>query len=334
MLLSALILSSAIGQATAPAPRFELLRQFKVGEKLTYQIRSKLYSEQREEGLAIFLPSEFSINYDTTIEVKGLKTDGFAEVVFRRPTMTMIEGETAESPPKTKVEKTNYNLSMVLSPINEVTEIKDLNAPAKPPAKPGGTTGGGRSGSLRALLPAGVASSAASQDMLGELVMNLHRMALFIGSLDSSIDLAPKLPYDEVRVGETWKRTASYAPQVLQGSGGRMATQRLDFTFTYNGLITQGSRKLHQITGVLNYKSDAGAYFNQLMGTKPEESGIRSIPMTMDSKIVFLLDEKTRHTISVAAESKGDWSINIVGRNEPVVEERFNGTVTSRLVGA
>lgn len=319
MLATTLIAAAALGQQDA----VELFRQFKAGEKLTYQVRSHLISEQQQYGQPFFLPSEIDINYDFTMDVKEIKADGFAVMEYRRPTMTQIDGETADAAPKTHVEKVNWVMQLTVSPINEITALKDLNA--KPEPK--------KTGGLRASTFAEIARASTAQLSIGAFIQELQRLSLFIGGLDSAMDFSPKLPYEEVKPGATWKKTVGYSPQVLKGKGDRQAMQRLDYTYTYDGLHTMDGQKVHQITALLDLDADAGKFINQALGATPGQTGLRAIKLKLKAKIVYYLDEKTKHTLRADAESKGGWTIEITDLpNDPYVEERLTGKTSLRLV--
>ncbi len=304
----------------------ELFRQFTAGKTLSYAVRSHLMTEQRQIGQPIFMPSELDINYDFTIDVKAIKTDGFADVVYKRPTMSIINGETAESPPVENIEKTDYNLSMTISPINEITNLKDLNA--KPAEKPKPKTGGG---SFKALL-ANPTPGAQMQLPGMEYIQEMYRLVLFTGSMDSSLDISPKLPYEEVKKGDTWQRTVSYQPQKLKGKDGKSAVQRLDYTYTYDGLVTKDNVSYHQVTGTLKLDTDIAPFFNQMLGATEGMTGLKSMPLKLDSKVVFLLDEKTKNTVRADAESSGGWGLVLTQLPDKfAIEEKIKGRTSLRL---
>ena len=320
-MIASLILASSMANAIQAEP-VELLRKFKAGEKFGYQVRSHLLLETQQEGNPFFLPQEEELNYDSTLEIKKLKADGFAEAVYLRPTMIIVEGDSADGERKEHPEKVNFNLSLNLSPINEITDVKDLNPPVKKPVKSG--DGG------RFMRMFGPKIPGTQVDL--SFIQDLQRMAIFIGSIDSSLDLSPKLPFEEVKKGDSWKRTVSYQPQKVKNEKGKMAVQRIDFTYVYDGMVEYNKQKVHQITGTLHLDTDAGAYINQMMGTTPGQSGLKSIPMKLDSKIVYYLEDKTMHTVLCKAESIGNWQIILSsGDGSPVVEQKLKGEVTCKL---
>lgn len=313
------VLAAAVLSQSGPQP-IELYRQFKAGEKLTYAVESHILTEQQQYGFPYFLPQEFDIKYGFTIAVKEMKADGFAELEYLRPTMTFIDGETAELPPKSKTEKVDWRLLLTLSPINEVTNVRDLNPP-KPPT--GGT------GRLSAITPGRFGSL--RQDSVGRMIGELHSLALFAGNLDSALDLSPKLPVDEAVPGDTWQRTVSYQPRQLKGTD-RQAVQRLDYTYTYEGLVESGGKKVHRITGKLSLETDAAKFINQSLGMKPERSGLKALNLKLDTTIRFDLDEKTKHTLRAVGESTGGFTIEVTQLDGPALVEKITGRTEMRLV--
>ncbi len=308
-------------------PDVELVRKFTKGEKLAYQVRSHLLLERSSYQFPIGIPNELDINYDSTMLVKDVKADGFASVEYRRPTITEIEGETAESPPKSKTEKVDFNLTMTLSPINEVTEMSKIEDPK---TKKGG--GGGGGGLLLADLPVGLAPKARQAAL--SFVTDLYRLALCIGSLDSSLEFNPKLPLDEVKVGDTWKRTVSYQPQALKGEGGKQAVQRLDLTYRYDGPMQVKGKNIERVSASLSLDTDAADFVNKSMGTTSSKSGLKALKLKINSTIIFDLEPKTLKTLSAKADTKGSWTMFVIQLgDQPAVEEKITGNSTLALVG-
>jgi len=319
-MISTLIAAAAIGQDKP----VELMRKFKAGEKLHYAVRSHMIEEQRQYGRPYFLPSEIDINYDFFMDVQEIKADGFAVMEYRRPTMTQIEGETADAPPKQTVEKTNMRYQLTLSPINEITAIKDLNAVPEKPKAGGGT--------LKSFWWVANEALGNVQPGLGQFVSELQRLTLFIGSLDSAMDFNPKLPFEEVKVGDTWKKTVSYQPQVLKGKA-QSAVQRLDYVFRYDGAVQSEGKSYQQVSATLKLDTDAAPWMNQMMGGTAGQTGLRGVKLKLDAKIVFLLDPVSLHTMKADATSKGSWNLEVTQiPNEPVIESRLDGKTSLRLV--
>ncbi|HZH98635.1 MAG TPA: hypothetical protein VEX38_06660, partial [Fimbriimonadaceae bacterium] len=334
MLIHSLIASAALlsvhvqdKPATASDEKaVSLARVMKPGEKLTYQVRSRLMVEERGQGLHTFMPSQLDLNYDFTTEVKAAKADGIVEMQYRRPTMTQIEGETYDAPAKTKVEKTNLDFLLTLSPINEILSSKDTpKAAPKTPPKGKQPPKRGKGGWI--LESPASASAALQGGLLDQFKMEIYRLALFVGNLDTALDLAPKLPYEEVKPGDTWKRTASYTPQKLKGKDGKMAMQRLDYTYTYRGIVESNGKKVHRITGELSMDNDILDFVLQLVQMKKEDAGIKSIRLNFKSHIDFDLDLQTRRTLQAVASSDGGFAFVLTqSPDDPLAEERIKGS--------
>ncbi len=209
--------------------------------------------------------------------------------------MHRIIGETADSPPQDIVEKLNLDFRLTVSPINEILEMKDLNEkPTKPPVN----------GSSDLLTSAAVLRQGGLGDVLTGSLSEMYRLSLFAGNFDSSLDFAPRTPFDAVKVGDSWKRTVGYQPQKLAGKGNKQAMQRLDYTFTYKGLVDSEGKNVYRVEGTLDLKTDLGDFINQLVGQKPEDTGLSKIPLTMKSTIEFDLDMKTRTTLLAQATTE------------------------------
>ena len=324
LLGSLLVLSSLISGQAGPAP-VSLGRVFTKYEKLAYEIRSTLNSQRRGRGLETWIPEDFDLNYDFTMFVEDVKADGIAVVHYQRPVMTAIEGETADSPPKESKEKVNMDARLTVSPINEILEMKDLSAK--------GTKTGKQPLKSVAIQPS---SSVGAQggDAIGQFIQEIKVLSLFVGSIDSSLDLAPKTPFDPVKVGDSWKRTVGYQPQKLQGRGNKQAVQRLDYTFTYKGIVESEGKKVYRVQGVLDLKTDLADFVNQMVEMKSEDTGLKKIPLTLKSTIDFDLDLKTKHTILVQAQTESGFGIFITAYpDEALIEETAKGRTTMKLVG-
>jgi hypothetical protein len=306
-----------------PAQTVDLNRVFSKGEKQTYSVEASLLIESRQGNLKTFLPEDYGVEYKFTTEVTELKADGICEMRYKRPTMTEISGETPESPPKRKVTPIKMDAVLTVSPINEILNFKDMNPPKTPPKKGGG------------LLAMGTLPIAPVAQIPSQFQQEIFRLALFLGSMDSSLDLSPKLPLDEVKVGETWKKTVGYSPQVLKGKDGKSAVQRLDYTYTYRGIVdSDAGQKVHRVTADLKLDSDIAPFMNDLMGLKPEESGLKSMKLKLDATITFDLDLKTRRTLLAVAESNGGMSVVLTQQpNEPFAEIRLKGRTTMQPGG-
>lgn len=300
----------------------QLARVFHQGEKDQYVVKAALQVETRPYGLQTFLPQDVDISYKFNTEVKAMKADGICEMEYHRPTITQVEGETANTPPRTTVEKLNMNALLTVSPINEILQMKDLN----PPKKDKG--GGGRS-SL-ALTKRGTRRSAA-QD-IGQFIGEVFRLSAFVGGFDSGLDFNPKLPYDAVKVGETWKRTVGYSPQKM-GATGKSAVQRLDYLYTYKGLVDVEGQKFQRVTVDLKLDTNVADYINQIYGK--EQTGLRGIKLKLNGSIDFDLDPKSFKTIRAVAKSEASVSIEVTEvPSEPVQEQHIKGTTTMSLIAS
>jgi hypothetical protein len=337
MILSVIALSAALlapqqqaKNTTTDAAPVTLSRLFAKGEKLQYSVLSNLHVESRQYGLQTFMPEELDLDYKFTTEVKELKNDGVAVVHYLRPNMVQVDGETADRGPKTTVEKVDWNFDLTVSPINEVVEMKDLNPPKKKPTpKPSGGDDGGDGGQFILMAGAG----ARQQPLfIGQFISEMYRLALNVGSMDSALDFSPKLPLDEVKVGDTWKKTVSYEPQKLKGKDGKQAVQRLDYTFTYKGLVTVNGKQFYRINAALDLNSDLGDYINQLIGMKPAESHLKSIPLKLKQSIDYDLDMATKRTVLARSKADGGFTINVTDVDEPVQEQKMSGSTEMKLV--
>ncbi len=323
MILTAIFAAMTV---SAAPQEVQLARTYKLGEKLTYQIKSNLSSQRKQRGLQTWIPEDLDLNYQFTTEVKALKADGIADVHYQRPTMTVITGETFESPQKTDIEKVKMNYLLTMSPANEVINIKDLNPPAKPKAGGSAKTAFARLSSAeykRLQIP-----------FIGQFISEVHRLALFAGSFESALDLAPRLPFDKLKVGDSWKRTVGYTPQKLKGKDGKTVNQRLDYTFTYKGLMTSNGKKVYRVSGECGLDTNLADYINQLYEMRPDETGLKSIPLKFKSNIEFDLEPSTGRTVQAVATSEGGFQIVLTDLpNDPVEEETFKGRTNLKLVG-
>jgi hypothetical protein len=324
-----MMISLLAAVALAPLPASSdsavlLERVHKVGEKLQYQFRSQMIKEVRTLGLHTWMPHTYRLNYDFNTEVVASKVDGIVDMKYSRPNMIIIEAETYDTPSKTHTEKLDWNLMLTKSPVNEILEQKNLN----PPAKPGTGTKGGKWASPTAWAPAVQGLS----DMIGPFVQEIERLALFAGNVDSGLDFAPKLPLHEVTPGETWKRTVGYSPQILRNTEGQMAVQRLDYVYTYVGVVDSAGKKVHRITGQLDLDTDLAEFIHQATGWKAAQTGLKEIKLKLNSKLEFDLDLNTRHTLEARGTSEG--MFNIVHNQYPgqaLQEEKLRGRTTLTL---
>lgn len=322
LLFAALLLSPVrLQQVTPTQAETDLGRVFTKGEKLSYQFRSTLNLEMRSGNLQTWIPEDHDINYDFSFQVSDLKGDGVAVLHYLRPTMTEIEGETVNSAPIPKVEKVNLDYQLNVSPSNEIIDIKDLSQ--KKPVKKGG-------GNLFVLRR----SPEARQGLRGfvsQFVGEIYRLSLFVGGVDSGLDFAPKMPFEPAKIGETWKRTVGFTPQKLRGKEGKMEMQRIDYTYTFKGLVDSDNKKVFRVEATTSINSDLAQYVFQVFNMKAEDTDLKKALLTMQAKIEFDLDPKTRHTLQARAKSTAGFSVILDKMEQPYEEVKMKGSSTLTL---
>jgi len=316
-------LLAAYAAIANPQASVTLSRVFAKNERLAYNVESSVHAEQRGRGLQTWIPDDYDLRYGFTMDVETLKSDGVAVVRYKRPTLTEIRGETFEKEAVTKVNKLNWDLRLTVSPANKVLDMKDLT-PKKDPKK-------AKKSNLNLRLAGG--TQIGLQAFLGQFVQEVYRLSMFAGSLESSLDLAPGLPFDAVKVGDTWKTTVGYTPQKLKGNA-KPIVQRLDYTYTYKGLVDGAKGKVHRVEAVLGFDSDLADYIHQTFEVTADQTGLQKIPLRMNAKIVYNLDPKTRHTLSASAESDASFQVLVKQYpDDPVQEEKIKGRSSITLVG-
>lgn len=322
MILSAALAAFALAGVEEPVVKLE--RVSKPNEKLSYAVKSFLRMETREIGLETFIPSTVDIDYTFTAEAVKAKADGIFDFRYKRPTMTFVEGETVDHGPKKTVEKSNLDLMVTMSPINEFLETKDLAVKPKP------KTGGG----LRMF---GARAVRRQDDPLMSFLMpfigEVQRLALFIGSIDSAIDFQPKLNVLEVSKGDTWKRTVSYSPQKLKTKNDKTVMQRLDYVYTYGGVVDSAKGKVHRVTAELKMNSDLVQYLKDNYDLTNSNFAFKEMTFQLEAKIDYDLDLKTGHTLRGVANSSGGFKVVASQYPEdPIVEQKLIGTTKLTLV--
>ncbi|MCW5939426.1 MAG: hypothetical protein KF884_02150 [Fimbriimonadaceae bacterium] len=319
----ALLVISAL--SAWPQEEVSLERKFKAGERLEYSVDCSLHMEYKGSGMQFYMPQEFDVSYRFTTQVQTLLHDGFAQVVYERPSMTFTDGENASSPPRTTVEKTAWKFQLDLSPINEITKAKDLN-PQRPQGKGDDKSHWNHAG------PGQEVTQEGTPDPLVPMIRELRGLALFLGNLDSSLDLNPKLPLDPVKVGSTWKKTVSFQPRKLADSD-RQAMQRLDMTYRYDGLVQSDGKPVHRVTAMVDLDTDAAPWLNQIFGVKPDESDLAAVKLVLKTKIEFDLEPVTLTTLRAGAESNGEISITLAqNKDTPIYTEKLKGKSAMNLV--
>lgn len=319
-MIAALVCSVAL-LVQAPQPVL-LNRKFTLNEVSKYRVAARLQVEERQIGLQTFIPEDEEIIYNFTTTVKALKADGIVDLLYERPSIVVIEGETFESPPIRTEEKINQQVMLTVSPINEVLEFKDLNPQPTAPAK--------------RVLPANYVYATTVQDDIGlalgaliPFIQDMTRLAVLVGgSFESTLDLAPRLPYDEVVPGDTWQRTVSFQPQKKEGQEST-AVQRLDYNYTYVGLVDAGAKKVHRVTAEFTLDSDGADYVFNTYDIDRERAQLSKVPLKLSSKIEFDLDPVTMKTLRAEANAKGSFDIflKILG-DQPLIEVRISGNTS------
>jgi hypothetical protein len=155
-------------------------------------------------------------------------------------------------------------------------------------------------------------------------------LALNTGSLDGSLDFAPKLPLDDVKPGDTWKKTVGYSPQNLKGKN-KDAVQRLDYTYTYVGVVDSNGQKVYRVTADLDTSSNLAKFFFEATGLTSEDTLIKAIPLNLKAHIDFDLDMKTGETLHAESQATGGFSVQTTDSEQALHEERFKGHTVLNL---
>jgi len=294
-----------------------LSRAFAEHEKYAYDVRSHITLENRSPGIETFIPVDYDLNYGFTFEVTQMKTDGIAVIHYLRPKMTEIEGTTETTRPEVTAQKVNFDYVLTVSPINEILD-KKVN---------------GSSDGKGAYLNGPAVVRQEGTDEVQEFVNELYRLALFNGPVETSLDFAPKFPFWDVAPGDTWKRTAGYQPQSLKTKNGeKPVVQRLDYTYTYRGLVAVNGKTFQRVTADLNLNTDLAPWARQYMTPGTELSHLTKMPMTLKASIEFDLDPTTFNTIAARAYSQGGFQVYLSDQPKQVYfESKLHGTTTLSL---
>lgn len=298
--LTSLLLAGALARQDAPVT---LERKFTKGETHKYQVRSHLLLETTETGQPVALPEEVSFEYDFTTKVTDVQESGFATVEYRRPALVQIDGETFDKPPRSHNLLTDEKVALTISPINEVSEARELKA---------------------------IRFGSGPVQQLASLpyATQLYQMAVMIGGPDSSIDFNPKLPFEPVAPGATWKKTVNYTPQNLKGDkSGKQAVQRVDMTYTYVGRQTMSGREYVRVRGNLNLDTDMTRYVADSMGVGVGQSPVKGLQVKLNVVVDFDLDPVTLATFRAKAKSNGSYLLQVQrGDRTLQVEQKITGT--------
>jgi hypothetical protein len=269
------------------------------------------------------------MSYKFSADVKSIKPDGSAIIDYKRPTMTQIVDEPGADKADTDVEKLDWHVLLTVSPANELLAMKDLNPP-----KPKKNEAKVQPMVLNHMMAMRAAAGGGQilDALLGSLTDGLYGLLMFEGSIDSGFDFSPKLPFEDVVVGATWKRTVGYTPQKLKDKGEKMEMQRIDYTFSYAGIVDNGKQKVYRIHADVEINSDLGAFINQSSGLKPGQSALKSLPFKLKSKVDYDLDMKTRKTLKVVATSEASAQIFLSSYEDPYEEMKFKGRAVMKPI--
>jgi hypothetical protein len=325
-----------IGVHADPQP-VELSRKFKPKEISTYDVDAKATVEIRPYGLNTFIPLTEGVQFRFTTEVISVTNDGFAQVLYKRPTMTFLETDLQKGIVRENKMNSDLRFLMTVSPINEITNIRDLNP---------SDAGDDQIERMARLLLQGERRSPEEQrreaiesrlqvinSILGPFMNSFTRLTLFVEGI-TGIDFSPKLPFDEVVPGDTWQRTVDYAPQQLSGTD-KSAVQRLDMTYTYMGRQKNAEGKeIERIEAVLEAETNAADYLNQLFRLDAQRTGIERVDLKLRTVVKFDLDPATHQTLFVEADGNSSVSVMLNKKlsENPVLERRTRGRTTMRLV--
>lgn len=321
-MLTTVLLAALIGQSTPAKPEVApvlLAHKYFKGEVAAYKMNALLTVEIRETGLQTFLPMTTGYEYAYNYTVNSVDEDGNASMRYIRPATYRIDGENGEMPETRVKEEGELKFDIVATPINELLSAKIVKPPAKPGAKPTRTLN---------MMQEGPGGTTITDILMGNVIGELYRMALNVGSLDSSFEFSPKLPEEEVKPGDTWAYTLSYAPQKLAGSN-KQANQRLDVTYVYEGVKTgAGNKPVHRITASLKLDNDMVSYVNGNFGLSDKDSPFKALKVKYDLKYRYDLDLKTCSTIYAESNSTGTIVTEFKGETEPIAERKITGTST------
>lgn len=298
----------------APQP-IRLSRTFVLGEKLSYRVQATMQVQARARHLDTWMPEDLTVKYDFSTLVKQMKADGIAVLRYQRPLLTVIDDDGQDSGPDRQVEKLNWDKLLTVSPLNKILDVKDTNPKSK-----------------TAMLHRLGASS--QENPLADYVGEVYRLALFTGGIDTSLDFSPPLPIREVAPGDTWKATVSYQPQKLKGKADKTVVQRLDYTYTYSGLLKSNGRMVQRVVGELNLDTDLAPFFNDMNEDDSQNNALSRLPLKLKTRIDFDLDPKTLKTLTARATASGSLQLFVAKYpDEPVEEVKLAGGTTMSLVG-
>ena len=295
--------------ATQKVLAVTLERKFSKGSTYSYTVKSHMLTETSQTGGVSGIPQEVDYVYKFAAKIVDVQKSGFASIDYTRPNITEIQGETFERGPVTRVIPLDMHLTMQLSPINEVTDVKELSKKAD--SKPKGKLK--KAGQLMAITRLG--AGVARQNL--PFLTDLQRTALFIGSPVDGLDFSPKLPIEPVKIGGTWKRTVSYQPQDLAGNKhGKQAVQRVDMVYTYLGPKFVGDREIQSVHAEINLDTDATQFVADSLEMTKAESPVKSMLVKLKSDFDFQLDAVDFHTLGITGRTTGAYTVQFITGNQ------------------
>ncbi len=314
-----LTLAASLSQA-AQAP-VALKHSFTKGIKSEYEVEAELDIDSRGRGLTTFLPDNKRFKYSIFTNTLDDAHD-VASVRYSRPSLSITGFATADTDPRTIVEKVDWLALLQISPVNEIIDDKDIS-PKKPKPKTDQLIARGGAGVPRR-----------QEELIQPYLDDIERLSVFIGGPETSLDFEPRLSLDAVKVGDTWQRTLSYQPQKLASKSGKTSTvvKRVDLTYTYKGIVESHGQKYQHVHGELNLKTDIGEFYNQFFDATPDQTGLKSIPLTLSMKMEFDLDPKTNQTVFASLKSEGSFKVFVTAFPEAYEEENVRGSSEMHLV--
>lgn len=314
--------TTGAGTTQQSAEEITLFRKFTPNQVLDYSVEGNLTVEQRGGDLQTFIPQDITQKYGFTLAVQKAKADGIVQALYSRPSVTQIT-EVAGEAPQTLTVPLKLKIQMDVSPVNDILDTLDLT-----PKDPKKDT------LIRASSPMAVQATqtdGVAAGLLGQFVGEMYRLALFTGTLDASMDFAPKLPLEKVKVGDTWKRTVGFTPQKNKNDS-KQAVQRLDYTFTYKGKIKNSAGKdILRISAAFSTKSDLAEYAAQLLGEKATTGILKKIPLELSATIDYDLDPVSHHTLRASARSQGKFEIYAGTTSVAALQTNLRGRTTLKL---
>ena len=273
--IPALALAATFGFAPAP---IDLSRVFVNGEHDAYLVHADLHVETWTPASPLWLPDELEFRYRFGSVVSSVSAAGIASIRYTRPEMQELFGERFDAPPRTEDIQQGLDFDLQISPANEMID-----------AKPHGAAGQTSDEDDWHGPPSVATRQASAEDYRAEFI----RLAMFVGDVQSSLDFAPRLPFDPVNPGDTWKRTVSYVPGASPSISNQQ-THRVDYTYTFSGVVKTPHGLVDRVHAALHLSED-------LAGAREGRTA-----MTLDTQIDFDLDPKTRKTLYADAKSTGE----------------------------